>query len=344
VPTPRRMTVIDNMRQRYPDIAWQLMGALLQSQLAVHDPTPDPEFRDWKPQEPVTVTTAEWAESVATLVGWLIQDAGDDARRWLQLLQALPYLPASDRERIRDVLTTRAGAGTLSADGRDDLWETLRELIARHRSHPSMQGAFPADELDALQDVEEALAPGDPVQRYEWLFTRQLPELGDNRRFSDPAYDTALRDRRDAAVAEVEKHGLDAVRRLASDAVDARIVGACLASAAGDKYRTALVTMIPAATQADEGLAEGWLARRFQDEGWTWLDGFLAEQLTPSRRLWPCSRHGITRRHGRSPTVEGRPSRRRSGGISRSAAWGTASAMPPKPRVGWPRPDAYPRR
>lgn len=283
VPTPRRMTVIDNLRQRYPDIAWQLMGALLPSQFALHDPTPDPEFRDWKPQEPATVTTAEWAESVATLVGWLIQDAGDDAHRWQQLLQALPYLPASDRERIRDALATRVGAGTLSDDGRDGLWETLRELIARHRSHPGMQGAFPADELDALQDVEEALAPADPVQRYEWLFARQLPELGDNRRFSDPAYDTALRDRRDAAVAEVEKHGLDAVRRLASDAVDARIVGACLASATGDKYRTDLVTMIPAATPADEGLAEGWLARRFQDEGWTWLDGLLAEQLTPEQ-------------------------------------------------------------
>ena len=81
-----------------------------------------------------------------------------------------------------------------------------------------------------------------------------------------------MRERRNAAVAEVERRGLDALRGLASDAVDARIVGGCLATAAGDKYRTNLVAMIPAATPADEGLAEGWLARRFQDEGWTWLD------------------------------------------------------------------------
>ena len=66
-----------------------------------------------------------------------------------------------------------------------------------------MQGVFPAGELDALQDVEQALAPGDPGQRNEWLFARQLPELGDNRRFSDPGYETALRERRNAAVAEV---------------------------------------------------------------------------------------------------------------------------------------------
>ena len=49
-----RMAVIERLRERHPDIAWRLMIALLPSQLALHDPTPDPEFRDWKPQEPVT--------------------------------------------------------------------------------------------------------------------------------------------------------------------------------------------------------------------------------------------------------------------------------------------------
>ena len=50
------------------------------------------------------MTTAEWLESIGTIVGWLIRDAGDDARRWQQLLQALPFLPAPDRQRIREAL------------------------------------------------------------------------------------------------------------------------------------------------------------------------------------------------------------------------------------------------
>jgi hypothetical protein len=277
-----RMAVIGTLRERHAGIAWQLMLVLLPSQPAMHDPTPDPEFRDWKPQEPVTVTPAEWLDSIGTLAGWLIHDAGDDARRWQQLLQALPFLPEPDRQRLREALAARAGAGTLSDDGRADLWEALRELIAHHRSRSGRQGALPAAELDALQDVERALAPYDPVHRHGWLFARQLPDLGDGRRFSDPAYDAALLEQRTAAVAEAEKRGLDAVRELAANAVDARIVGACLAEATGNEHRTALVTMIPAAP-ADEGLAEGWLARRFQQDGWTWLDGLLAEELTPEQ-------------------------------------------------------------
>jgi hypothetical protein len=282
VPAQGRMAVIEGLRERHPGIAWQLMLALLPSQLALHDPTPDPEFRDWKPQEPVTVTPAEWLDSIGTLVGWLILDAGDDAPRWQQLLQGLPFQPEPNRQRIREALAARARAGTLSDDGRADLWETLRELITHHRSRSGLLGALPAAELDAFQDVEQALAPSDPVRRYEWLFARQLPELGDSRRFSDPAYDAALQEQRTAAVAEAQKRGLDPVRELAAHAVDARIVGACLAEAAGDEYRTGLVAMIPAAP-ADEGLAEGWLARRFQQEGWTWLDGLLSQALTPEQ-------------------------------------------------------------
>jgi len=172
LPTQRRMAVLDTMRQRHPDIAWQLMIALLPTPMALYDRPRDPEFRDWKQQEPAAVTMAEWLESVWTLVTWLVQDAGEDARRWQQLLDRFPLLPP-DRERIRGELAARATAITLGDDGRTDLWETLRGLIAHHRLHAGKQWALPAGELDALQAVEQALAPaGDAVQLYGWLFAR----------------------------------------------------------------------------------------------------------------------------------------------------------------------------
>jgi hypothetical protein len=282
----RRMAVLDRMRQRHPDVAWQLMMALLPAPMALYDRLRDPEFRDWKQQEPAEASPAEWLASVGELVTWLVQDAGDDARRWQQLLDRLPMLPPADRERIRAELAARAVGSTLGDDGRTDLWETLRELIARHRSHAGMQWALPAGELDALQDVEQALAPAaDPAQLYAWLFARQMPDLGDGTRRNDfGVYDTALRERRTAAVTAVEEHGLDAVRGLAANAVDARIIGACLADAVADKYCDQLVGMIPADTVADEGLAQGWLSRRFEQAGRLWLDGILAGDLTADQQ------------------------------------------------------------
>ena len=277
-----RMAVIERLRERHPVIAWQLMMALLPSQLAIHDPTPSPEFRDWKPQEPVIVTPAELIDSIGRLVRWLIIDAGDDSRRWQQFLDVYRFLPEPDRQDVREALAARAHAGTLNDDGRADLWEALRGLIAHDRSRAGRPEALPGGELDSLGAIEQSLAPSDPVRRYGWLFALQLPDLGTGSRFSEPAYDTALREQRAAAVAEVEQLGLDAVREFAAQAVDARIVGGCLADATADKYRTEVLAMVTAAP-SDERLAEGWLARRFQQDGWAWLDQLLAGELTPEQ-------------------------------------------------------------
>lgn len=280
VSTEDRLTVIGSLRQHHPGVSWPLMMALLPSQLAVYYPTAAPEFRDWKPQDPVTVTTAEWLKSVEVLVGWAVEDAGDDPSRWQQLLQVLAFQPQPDRQRIRDALVKRATNGTLSEHGRPELREALRELIASHRSRSGRKGALPAEELDALQTAEEALAPTDPVQRYTWLFARQLPDLGIGHQFNQPAYETALREQRVAAVTAIGKGGLGAVRQLAASAADAWVVGACLAEATGEEHHDGILALIPAADQADERLAEGWLAYRFQENGWTWLDQLLAVQPT----------------------------------------------------------------
>ena len=55
LPAQRRMAVLDTMRQRHPDIAWQLMIALLPAPMALYGRPRDPEFRDWKQQEPAAV-------------------------------------------------------------------------------------------------------------------------------------------------------------------------------------------------------------------------------------------------------------------------------------------------
>jgi hypothetical protein len=228
------------------------------------------------------VTPAQPTGSLKTIVGWLITDAGDDPRRWQQLLDAHRFLPEQDRQDVREALAARAGAGTLNDDGKAGLWDAIRGLVAHDRSRSGRPGALPAAELDALGAIEQSLAPSDPIQRYGWLFATQLPDLGTGLRFSDPAYDAALREQRTAAIAEVEKQGLEAVREFAGHAVDARTVGECLADATADKHHAEVLAMATA-EQPGERLAEGWLARRFQQDGWTWLDQLLAVEPAPGQ-------------------------------------------------------------
>lgn len=282
VPATGRMAVFEGVRARHPEIAWRLMLALLPSNFAVHGATPGPEFRDWKPQERVAVTVGEWLDSVRKLVGLLIDDAAGDTSRWRQILEMFPFLPEADRERVRSALAAQVEAGTLDHDEQVDLWEDLRRLIASHRAHSDSQGFLQAAELDALEGIEQGLAPSGLVQRFQWLFARQLPELGDCGR-GDPAYETTLRALRVGAVTEIEGLGIDAVRDLAAGATDPRVVGMCLAESAADIYRSELLAAIPAGS-TDAALAEGWLAGRFRSEGWTWLDALLTEELGPDQQ------------------------------------------------------------
>jgi hypothetical protein len=228
------------------------------------------------------VTPAEPTGSLTTIVGWLITDAGDDPRRWQQFLDAHRFLPEQDRQDVREALAARASAGTLNDEGNADLWNAIRGLVAHDRSRSGRPGALPAAELDSLGAIEQSLAPSDPVQRYGWLFATQLPDLGTGFRFSDPAYDAVLREQRTAAIAEVEKQGLEAVREFAGDVVDARTVGECLADATADKHHAEVLAMVTA-ERPGERLAEGWLARRFLQDGWTWLDQLLAGEPAPQQ-------------------------------------------------------------
>lgn len=159
-------------------------------------------------------------------------------------------------------------------------------MIAHHRSHGGMQWALPASELAALRQSRKPSHPPTTLSSSTAGYARQIPDLGDGPRPNDfGVYDTALRQRHIVVVAAVEERGLDAVHELAIDAVDTRIVGACLADAVGDKYCDQLVGMIiPAESAADEWLAQGWLTRRFEQEDWPWLDGLLAGDLSPDQR------------------------------------------------------------
>ena len=214
---------------------------------------------------------------------WLILDAGDDARRWQQLLQALPFLPEPDRQRIREALATRAGAGTLSDDGRADLWETLREFIARHRSRSGRQAALPAGELDALQDVERGararMIRSSGTGGCSRGSSRIWVTAGGSAipHTTPPCGSSAPRRSLKSRIADLTPCG-NSRRTLLTRGSSAPAWPRRRATSTAPR----LVAMIPAA-RADEGLTEGWLARRFQQDGWSWLDGLLAEELTPEQ-------------------------------------------------------------
>jgi hypothetical protein len=232
------------------------------------------------------VTVAEWLSFTGDLLDRLVQDVGDAPARWQQLLDRIPALQPEHRAQLRTQLEHRIAAGQLASDGRIELWNALRAMVAKYRTYSDAEWALPDAELAALEAVTQSLQPtGNTVARHAWLFTEQMPDLGVPSEKGDyAAYAEHLATERAQAVAEAEQLGFETVRALAAVAVEPGDVGLAIADAAGDKYRDTLLNLLASENQVDAGLAWGWLVRRFQREGWPWTDTILAAELTPEQK------------------------------------------------------------
>ncbi len=285
----RRLKVIDRLRRSEEAIAWRFMIGLLPESHAVHHPTHAPRFRDWKPPKQSTVTYAEYWAFLRELVQRLVEDAGDDPKRWTKLLEEGTDLPPDDRATIRDELVARVAAGSLKSDGQQELWACLRSLIGRHREYADTDWALPETELRKFAEIEDAVAPSRPSARLAWLFTEHMPELGDKSRRRDGRadYTEALDKRRRQAIRAIDREeGFDGVLRVVHDEGGVPgLVGAATASVKGARYEARCIPMLGQDSGKESDFAWGYFTKRFDDKGWEWLDRQLArKRLSPLQR------------------------------------------------------------
>jgi hypothetical protein len=271
----RWFVVIDAMRRRHGDAAWDLLMSMLPESHAIHSPTHEPEFRDWKPAR-VPVLNVDYFATISAVVERCIEDAGTDSERWKSIVERFSDLPSNDRAAVVSALSGFLEDSELPDHRRDALWNSLREVVDRHREFPDAKWSLPDNALAPLDDLIAKLQPRSTLQRHHWLFQDHMPRLeGVSWREDHSAYEAALADRRRDAVGEiVNEGGLDAVRALARSASVSWSVGLALALAQ-PRYDSELLESLEAEDQVDLELAGQYYLGRFRQLGWEWLDPFL---------------------------------------------------------------------
>jgi hypothetical protein len=273
----RRLSAIDGLRDRHSSVSWPLMLTLLPEFQAVHFPTHEPEYRDWKPQRsPVTVQ--EYLAFIDEIVRRLLEDAGASPERWRSLIDQITHLPPPSRTQVREQLARLVHQAQFSATGREQIWEALRALVAQHRAFPDADWALPTEEVDLLDALTQRLVPEAAAARHAWLFNDHMPELDDfPQRDNWEAYEGVLSERRRDAVVEVETAaGLDGVKTFARDVSLPWAVGIALADGAIGKYDPDLLSLLQSDNDAAVQLASAYVTRRFMQDGWPWVEALLS--------------------------------------------------------------------
>lgn len=277
-----RQAVVARLRRSHPTVAWQLLLDLVPSDRGFHMIHQGPRYRPWKAEEP-RITHAEMVDGVRWVAGALLEDVGTNPGRWTELVGTYAELPPDERDRIRVRLRRLAELGQLDGDA-TELWNKMRELVARHREYSDAGWALPATEVDELESIATRLAPPQVGHRHAWLFAEHFVTLGDiHRRDNFQEYEDELARRRDAALDEiVSDGGLDAVIGFADEAGTPPLVGVSLARVGGDSYSDALLPLLKAEEPGRLDFAFAYFGQLFRESGWEWLDSFMdGRTMTP---------------------------------------------------------------
>ena len=172
-----RLAAIDTVRQFHTEIGWRLLLALLPESHAFHLVHPEPEFRDWRTANPEPATIRDVIRFTGFLVNRLLEDIDKSAARWKELFERIGNLPSADRARVRAGLEQLVAADELHPEGQRDLWDSLRALVAKHRTYSDAQWALPEVEIAELDAITQRLRPTDSVDSESWLFEDHTPDL-----------------------------------------------------------------------------------------------------------------------------------------------------------------------
>jgi hypothetical protein len=271
-----RIDAIDALRSRHPQISWELMLSVLPESHAIHMPTSEPTFRDWKPPSR-EVTYVEYFELVGAVSDRLTKDAGSTGERWAKLIEQGADLPPEDRAKVRARLAEKVGE--FEDEDRALLWESIRSFIARNREFLDADWALPAEEVDDYEAILMRLSPSDVVSRLRWLFVEHHPDLDRSQLDDLPGYEKELEQRRAVAVEEIEsERGLEGVLALSSGIEQPGIVGWALAAGSEGTHDEEMLPLLNSADASERSASSSFFSKRFTQGGWAPIEALLADR------------------------------------------------------------------
>lgn len=267
----QRLAVIDGLRSREPDAAWQLMASMLPrlGGVAMHGPTP--RWRDWVPNQREEVTQGDYVRTVTEVMGRMIEDAGEVATRWLDLVEATPRFPAKEQDLIVDKLGQVAEG--LPREGAAAIADSLRKTISFHRKHPDSHWALPADRLKGLEQLYHRIQSTDPIERCKWLFAGR-PKLLEVHENWTTEQDAISRARSEALGALFQRDGLQGVLGLVSTVQEPWALGFVLAQeefVASDQEKEVLYPKLGLGEDPENKFAMGFATGLISLRGKEWV-------------------------------------------------------------------------
>ena len=280
----QRLEVIDTLMKREPEIGWKLLLSLMPRYHDTCTPTHKTRWSKFSDKTRNTITIAEHLEGIKAITTRLLTHVGNDGHRWVEILENLSSLPPKER---RDVIECLLSSANDISKGRLEVWDKLREVLARHRSFPDADWALPESELKRIEKAYSLFEPQDSIGRFCWLFDKYWPDLPEGKTHGDyKRLELMITQRRLEAIKTIKgESGIDALIKIAEQVSDPWLVGTT-ASEAGFSIEEeeALVSLLEGEDDKKISLAKSYVHQRAAKEGDYWIKTLVDKARS---QQWP---------------------------------------------------------
>ncbi|MFJ5385421.1 hypothetical protein [Pectobacterium sp. CHL-2024] len=280
----KRQVAVNVIFKEWPDIAWNLLVQLLpghhQTSFGSHKPS-------WR-----RIIPDDWENGVTNQDYWLqtsfyaelaVASAGEDTERLTLLIDHFDSLPSPAFEHLLEVLSSKTITG-LHEEKRVLIWDHLNQFSNKHRRFSDANWALPDDLLTRIENVAEQLAPTNPFNLYQHLFSnRDFDLYEENDDWEEQR--KKLEARRESAISEIfQQDGAEGVMRFAEHVSATNQVGYVLGTICDDVFETILLPHFLDTTENKrKALVSAFIWQRFYLKGWEWCDNLDKSDWTPEQ-------------------------------------------------------------
>lgn len=281
----KRKVAVRTILKESPDIAWNLIIQLLPGQHQTSFGSHKPSWRkiipdDWEKG----VTHQEYWQQTSCYAELAVAAAGQDTARLSALIDRFDNLPRPAFDQLLRVLTSQP-ISKLPEEQRLSIWEHLTKFTIKHRRFSDAKWALPDDRVTRIEHVAKQLAPANPFNLYQHLFTdRDFDLYEENGDWEKQR--KKLDARRETAILEIfQQDGAEGVIRFAETVSSPGQVGHALGVIADDVFeRVLLPHFLDSADNKHKALVSGFIWRRYHLKGWEWCDDLDKSDWRPEQK------------------------------------------------------------
>ena len=203
----QRIAALDALLRETPNVAWGILLDLLPTMHGATTGTRKPSWRTfvtrgWRP----VISRKEYWEQVRQYSDLCISVAQADLGKLTSLVDRLPNIPEPAYSRILAHLGSQT-VTSLPDVSRRRLWETLRDLVAKHRRFQDARWALPEEQLAKIEKVNNLLEPTSYELAHLYLFTERDWDLYENNEDFESAAKELARHRQSVVLYIIENKG-----------------------------------------------------------------------------------------------------------------------------------------